>query len=248
MAIEVQTTQNVIIDYEPAGLGYRLLAYIVDILVMTLWIVGWYFFIVELFPIWPYIWNHYFNSLGVLFIICILFPVIFYNLLFDTLNNGQTLGKMLFKIKVVNLDGTKPSFGSYLLRWLFRLIDITLTEGMMAVILIGFSEKKQRLGDIVAGTTVIDLKPGNQNKVPTIADLDFEDNYQVKYTDVLDKLSDRDIQVITSMIKDRKFIKDKNNCKRLTERVLSITGYSLEGSDIAFLNKVVDDYNYLALQ
>lgn len=34
MSVEVQTTQNVTIDYEPAGLGYRILAYFIDWLII----------------------------------------------------------------------------------------------------------------------------------------------------------------------------------------------------------------------
>lgn len=248
MPIEVQTTQNVIIDYEPAGLGYRLLAYLIDWLVIITWLLGW---ICIIFKILPHLFGNYIDPSDFLFVllwVAIAFPIVFYELLFETLNNGQTPGKMLFKIRVVNTDGTAPSFGSYMLRWLFRLLDITLTEGLLAIITIAVTKKAQRLGDIVAGTTVVDLKPGSRNKVLNVYDLDFQEDYKVKYEDVLDKLSDRDIQSILSLMNDKKMIKNEFFSKRMADRVKKITGYEDDDPDLVFLNKIVSDYNYLALQ
>ncbi len=67
--------------------------------------------------------------------------------------SGQTLGKKLVNIKVVKEKG-KMTFVDAFVRTLLRIID------GLALYLIGFivviaSEKKQRIGDMAAGTLVV---------------------------------------------------------------------------------------------
>ncbi|EGK00841.1 RDD family protein [Dysgonomonas gadei] len=247
MIIEVQTTQNVTIDYETAGVGQRILAYLLDLIAIVVWVIGWFWILgtVASFGI-----NQAFNGdiFAVFFVIIIFFPVIFYDLLFETLNNGQSPGKMVMKIRVVNVDGTAPTSSSFLIRWLFRLIDFSMTEGFLAVIMVAVTKKSQRLGDLLAGTTVIDLKLNNRNRELSITDLDFHEDYKVTYIDVLDRLSDKDIQTISSIIEDQRMRDSDYFNQRLAERIKSITGYTYNGPDRVFLRKVVSDYNYLAVQ
>lgn len=246
MSIQVVTAQNVTIDYEPAGLGYRSLAYILDMLIKITWgILCLYvtFYLLRLDE------NNFFDDTFSmwLYIIALSLPIVFYDLLFESLNKGQSPGKKIFKIRVVNLDGSIPTFGSYLMRWLFRLVDIDLFYALPGIITILTSKNAQRLGDILAGTTVIRLKINKKN-VLDIPNLDFQDNYKVVYYDVLEKLSDRDIQMIRSIMEDRRMSESDYFITKLVDRVKSITGYSFEGNNYSFLAKVLDDYNYLALQ
>lgn len=247
MAIEVQTTQNVTIDYEPAGVGYRLLAYIIDWIVIAIWILGWIgiFYYTGLFDSGA---ASEYEGLITLLIIIVVVPILFYDLILETLNKGQSVGKMLFKIRVVNVDGTPPSFGSFLIRWLFRLVDFSLFQGLVGIIMIVATSKSQRLGDYLAGTTVIDLKLNAKNKQLTLSDLDFHEDYKVSYKDILDLLSDRDIQTIRAIVEDEKMQENIYFHKRLADRVKSITGYTYDGPDRVFLKKIISDYHYLALQ
>ncbi|MDR2950989.1 MAG: RDD family protein [Prevotella sp.] len=247
MIIEVQTTQNVTIDYETAGIGYRLLAYFLDWVIIFIWYLGW----VGIISIFSEVglWSAFDgNGIMIFLIIIIAFPILFYDLLFETLNNGQSIGKMIVKIRVVNVDGTAPSSSSFLLRWLFRLVDFTMTEGFLAIIMIAVTKKSQRLGDYLAGTTVIDLRLNSKNKELKLSDLDFHEDYKVSYKDVLDRLSDRDIQTITSIIDDQRMQYNEYFNQRLADRIKSITGYEYDGPDRIFLRKIVTDYNYLAVQ
>jgi len=247
MIIEVQTTQNVTIDYETAGIGKRLLAYILDWIFIILWIAGWLW----VFSLISGLGIRYLYSgdiFNIILTILFIFPIVFYDFIFETLNNGQSPGKMILRIRVVNVDGTTPSTGSYLVRWLFRLVDFTLTNDFLAVIMVAVTKKSQRLGDLLAGTTVIDLNLNASNKQLSIKDLDFHDDYKVSYADVLDRLSDKDIQTIMSIVEDRRMRDSDYFNKRLADRIKNITGYTYEGPDRVFLKKVVSDYNFLAVQ
>jgi uncharacterized RDD family membrane protein YckC len=70
---------------------------------------------------------------------------------------GQTLGKKLLGIRVVNLDGTRAGAGAVLVRTVLRLIDalpILYIVGLASVLGTG-SGRRQRVGDLAAGTTVV---------------------------------------------------------------------------------------------
>jgi uncharacterized RDD family membrane protein YckC len=65
---------------------------------------------------------------------------------------GRTIGKFIFGLSVVTLDGGKPSAVQMLVRNLLRLVDVTIVVPLMLVI---FSPLRQRVGDIAARTVVV---------------------------------------------------------------------------------------------
>jgi len=70
-------------------------------------------------------------------------------------HNGQTIGKMITKIRVVREeDGGKINMEQSLMRNVLRIID-GLINYLIGAVLIWRSEKKQRLGDSMAKTVVI---------------------------------------------------------------------------------------------
>lgn len=70
---------------------------------------------------------------------------------------GQTVGKMLVKIKVVREDGSKISYVDAVVRTILALIDLIpyFIPYLLGAILIWTSDTKQRLGDRVAHTVVV---------------------------------------------------------------------------------------------
>ncbi len=240
MAIEIQTTQNVVLNFREAGLGPRIVARLLDGLFIFMWVVSCSI-------LFSYSFSFYSDAYTVMLILIII-PIVFYDLILEKFNNGQSFGKKIMKIRVVNLDGTTPSFGSYLIRWLFRLVDFTLTGSLLAVLMVAFSDKSQRLGDYLAGTTVITLKDEKDSESILLPDINLKEDYPVTYSDVLDKLDDKDIQTVRSILNDYRYYNDYYTQRHLADRIKAVTGYTFEGSDRDFLKKVVDDYNYLSLQ
>ncbi len=68
--------------------------------------------------------------------------------------NGQTLGKKIMGIRVVSKDGSPVGLGTSAVRNVLRLID-AIAFYLVGALFIWTSSKKQRLGDMVAGTVVI---------------------------------------------------------------------------------------------
>lgn len=69
-------------------------------------------------------------------------------------SRGQTIGKMITKIKVVREDGGSIDMNQAFTRNILRIID-GLFAYLVGAILIWRSDKKQRLGDRVGKTVVV---------------------------------------------------------------------------------------------
>ncbi|MBP6385906.1 MAG: RDD family protein [Pseudarcicella sp.] len=146
-------SQNNNSQLQSASLGDRLVAGLIDhAIVVILGSIFYFFYIIS------YVNNNLGFSFNSLVVICTLTPFVFYSFLFEYFNDGQSIGKLALKIKVLKIDGSKPSAGALLMRWFFRIFEIFLTTGILALIVLSISKKSQRLGDMVAGTIVVTLK------------------------------------------------------------------------------------------
>jgi uncharacterized RDD family membrane protein YckC len=235
--ITVHTTQNIDIDYETGGLGERILAYIIDFgIFIALSILGG-ILSVNLFS--GRATTIYFIVVGVIFV--------FYDLLCESFLNGQSAGKMAMKIKVISLDGTRPKFSQYLLRWLFRLIDFSITTYLCGIISITMTDKGQRVGDIVAGTVIIRTKPRTDRNSIIFADTD--NTYQAVFTQV-SQLTDEDISLIHEVIEN--YMKTGNNIAvyKLADRLREHLAISLPPNmnSMQFLQTILKDYSYITAQ
>ena len=79
-----------------------------------------------------------------------------YFVFFETFWQGQTPGKRLAKIRVIREDGRPVGLQQSALRSLLRPFDDTLLLGAFLILL---TSKEKRLGDILAGTLVIQTHP-----------------------------------------------------------------------------------------
>ena len=69
---------------------------------------------------------------------------------------GATVGKMLFKMRVVGDGGTRAPLRGILLRNLVRIIELEFPLVAIPILLMIFTRNRQRLGDMMGRTTVID--------------------------------------------------------------------------------------------
>ena len=73
---------------------------------------------------------------------------------------GRSLGKLVTGLIVVDKTGARPAFWRVLIRTLLRLVEVnpSLIGGIPAGICVIATKRKQRLGDLAAGTYVIPIK------------------------------------------------------------------------------------------
>lgn len=239
--INIETTQNVTIDYQLAGLGSRILAYLIDFGVLLAYVILIIFLLSML------------GSAGQLFDELLVFiqigmtmlPIMFYDLICEVFFNGQSVGKKSMGIKVVKIDGSKPSIGAYLIRWATRLVEgLLFLYGVIPIITIAVSEKGQRLGDMMAGTTVIRT---NKKKQVYRNPLDLAkevEAYEPKYPEAFN-LSDADIRIIKEAVRTYKFNNKREPIDAVTAKVEEILAVKCNEPPVQFLSKIVEDYNYL---
>lgn len=157
--VTFQTPESVELEFTLAGIGNRALALIIDYLLLGLslflFFTVWAFLSVQLFD---FIGDIFTNSrnLGLWLVAIFLFTTFAiyagYFVLFETLWRGQTPGKRFAKIRVVRDDGRPVGLQQAALRGLLRPFDESLFIGAF---LIMFTRREKRLGDLAAGTIVI---------------------------------------------------------------------------------------------
>lgn len=242
--IRIITTQNVELEYELASLGTRIGGYIIDILIqggLTLVLIIVADMINTVFGSEYYDENEW-------FMLFFLFPyllIAFYSLLCEIALKGQTIGKLLLKTRVVKLDGSQPTFGSYLLRWLLGIIDFGLCSGMVALFTFLINKQGQRLGDIAAGTTVISIKP--RVTVEEVTAPNIPVNYLPIYPEVK-QLTDRDMAIINDVIHTSTKQDNEQAVAALAEKLKQTLSVSSSLSNMAFIQTIVRDYYYFTAE
>ncbi|MBC7606371.1 MAG: RDD family protein [Burkholderiales bacterium] len=239
--LTINTTQNVNINFTAASVGDRILAYFIDLTIK----IAYGIVIYGIFFYWFGI-NSAFRTMDQWSVIAIVlvfyFPVMIYSITLESLLEGQSFGKKILKIKVVKIDGYQASFGDYLMRWFFRIIDITMLYGTVALVTIISSKKSQRLGDMAAGTAVITLK----NKVTinnTILE-DLSETYVPSYPLVI-KLSDNDMRIIKDTFQFAVSKNDRDTISQLREKIEKVTTIKNQsGNDTDFIKTILKDYNF----
>lgn len=73
-------------------------------------------------------------------------------------NKGQTIGKAIFRIRTVEEDGSSLTLGKAVVRHLFDLIDYIPFLGITGIVVASNTKNKQRVGDLVAKTIVVEAK------------------------------------------------------------------------------------------
>ena len=240
--IEIQTAQNVNIEYPIASLGDRVVAAIIDQLIMIGYIIAIIFLYIWLLDLTDGSALYF----PVAYFVILFLPVFFYHLLCEMYLNGQSFGKKLMKMRVVKLDGSQAGIGSYFLRWILAPIDIYFTYGSVGLVTILINGKGQRLGDLAANTTVVKLKA--EAKLDDTILRTTPVNYEVKFPQV-SLLTDKDIAIVKAVL-DMNY---KNPDIFVYEKILQKTKAAIEQKTgitstlrpITFLDTVLKDYNYL---
>ena len=231
--LQINTTQNVKIKFTAAGVGERMVAFIIDTVIK----IGYLLLLNKVFGVFEGMdeWS----QIGINTVLS--FPVMFYTLALETFLDGQTLGKKAIKIRVVKIDGFQATFSDYVVRWFFRIVDVWLFGIGFFVII--FSKKLQRLGDMAAGTGVISLRD-KVNISHTILE-NLKTDYKPTYPNVI-KLSDNDARIIKDTFIRARALKDYATLIKLRNKLIEVVGIKdvKQSSDIEFIDVILKDYNF----
>lgn len=240
--IAINTSQNVNINFNIASVGERMLAFIIDLLIKVAYVIFVFYLFFNILDLGYLLRGLDQWSVMAVYIV-ITFPVYIYPVVLESLMEGQTPGKKLMKIRVVKIDGYQASFGDYLIRWVFRLIDTSFV-GSIGVISMIVSKNNQRLGDIASGTAVISLK-NNINISHTILE-NIHQDYVPSFPQVI-ALTDNDMRIIKDNYTKALKVDDRQIISKLSDKIKSILKLEIDPAKMTerqFISVVIKDYNY----
>ena len=235
---EIVTSLYVRIDQTPAGVGERIFARMFDYFIMFMYSVGVYYVMDS--RVVRYSLS---SDLEVLFAFILLIPIIFYSFLWEILNRGRSLGKMAFGMRVVMRDGTTPSIGAYVMRWMLLLVDLWAWVGVIIILL---NKNNQRLGDLAAGTIVIKERDYHRIQVS----LDEFDHLSRGYNPVYPQAENLSLEQVNT-INEALSRYDENRSRRieaLSGKVKNFLKVQPLADDEMFLKTLTRDYQYYALE
>ncbi|WP_299061002.1 RDD family protein [uncultured Polaribacter sp.] len=262
--LQIKTAQNVNINFTLANVGQRLFAFGLDNILKFAYI---YFAIKFLdFKTFETAFDGDTWSIKAIDILIFL-PVSFYSLYTELLLDGQTVGKKIMQLKVINSEGFKPSTTDFVMRWFLRVVDFNLfmllvvyvsslglgNENvlffllfffgkMIGFLLILFTKNNQRFGDIIANTVVISRKDDVQFSETIIENI--SNQYVPTYPNVI-KLSDNDARIIKDTFQSATKFNDDKTLIKLSSKIIEVTEIkSVHKTDKEFIDVVLKDYNF----
>jgi uncharacterized RDD family membrane protein YckC len=233
-SIRIQTAQNVTIEQPLAGVGDRIVAGFLDLIIQV---------IVALIgsSIIGALVN---SSLQLWLIIGYNVLILTYHPLSELFFNGVSIGKRIMRLRVVKIDGSALGVGDVLLRWLLSLIEIFMTYGGLATLVVALNPKGQRLGDMAAGTTVIRTRNSiGQLKQNLARRPKLPDDYEPSYSNVLD-LSDKEIEICRRTVRLFRLRQDRQPMELAKEMVEKRLGIESDLHPIKFMDIIEKDYVY----
>jgi uncharacterized RDD family membrane protein YckC len=149
-SIFFETPESVTLEADVAGFGSRILAAVIDYLIIF----------VALILFWCLVSSSIqtIDEFGQMLAVAILvlFAVFtFYHLVFELFWNGQTPGKSVLKLRVVQANGMPVTVNGVLIRNLVRLFDMLPAFYGIGLISMFVTRHTQRLGDLAARTIVV---------------------------------------------------------------------------------------------
>ena len=253
--ITIATPFNIDLEFKLATLPRRAQAWAVDMVIICAY---YYLMLRIVYPLFDMSENV--STAAELFFLVI--PVMIYQLAFEIFMNGQTIGKRLVGIKIIDREGQEPTWGQYIIRWMLcignlfiyilpkylletpAILFVFLLIYLPDVIVLLISRKWQRIGDLAAGTVVIDARYKADITQTIYQEIEVKD-YVPVFPQVM-RLSDRDINGIRNLISDTRPGKDAEAYMyQVVDKIKSVLKIETEIDGFDFLQQLLHDYNYI---
>ena len=154
--LRLRTPEGVDLELVLAGMGSRMLAGLCDLAVQGLLALAYFLFV---------------SALGVEEALSLAGWAIFsfllvfgYDVAFEVFARGRTPGKRLAGLRVMTAAGEPVGLVTSAIRNVLRIIDVLPTAYGVGVVFVFFTERNQRLGDLVAGSVVVRERIGGRSK------------------------------------------------------------------------------------
>lgn len=260
----VTTPFNIDLEFSLAAFYKRMFAWMIDLLLIFIYCYLMRFFVYKNVIVGMRDNMETGSKLSVILsIFTIYLPVLIYHLLFEIFMNGRSPGKYFLGIKVMNKEGASATLSQLLLRWILslpnyflilvlfirnpiELLAIALVLAIVAlpdIISIAVTANSQRLGDLAAGTVVVDTKYQMDIQETIYLEIGSAE-YEPVFPQVL-KLTDRDMNGIRNLLSGKINKDAENYMYRVAYRIEEVLQIKMNGDPVFFLQTLLKDYNYL---
>ena len=267
--IKVPTSFNIDLEFEIPQFYRRLFSLIIDLIIE-------FFYLRIAFEIMNVIENNTVSNnpdaghnLWAVSLLLFL-PVMLYHIVLEVTMNGQSFGKKLTGLKVVNENGGRPGISQFIIRWLLRISDVWIvllifiilgdpgfgrnpetTFIVLAalgflltdIILVVTTPKSQRLGDILAKTILI--RTHSKGSIADTVFVDVAGNYIPVFPQIM-RLNDKDINAIKNILEAAKKKGNPGLAMAASEKIKKHLVIETSLQPIEFLEVLMKDYNYLS--
>ena len=258
--IKVPTSFNIDVEFEIPEFYRRLIALLIDALIL-------FFYLKIAGKIFENIYGLDESGYRALFYL-VWIPPFVYHLVMEITMDGQSVGKKIMSLKVVNENGGRPSISQFLIRWMVRdiwfimILQVGIYNGFFGsraegiflilfviayfvaeIVLVVASKKSQRIGDTLAHTILI--RTNARTGIEETVFQEVADSYKPAFPQIM-HLSDKDINAIKSILETARKKDDFNMAATACEKIKSHLKINSEMSPFDFLDVLLKDYNYLS--
>ena len=154
--LRLRTPEGVDLELVLAGMGSRMIAGIFDLATQALLALGYYLAADAI---------GFDEGLAAAGWAIAVFLIVFgYDLAFEVLARGRTPGKRIVGLRVMRSGGEPIGLVTSAIRNVLRIVDILPAVYGVGVVFIFFTERNQRLGDLVAGSVVVRERLGGRRQ------------------------------------------------------------------------------------
>ncbi|MGJ7030525.1 RDD family protein [Niabella hirudinis] len=266
--ISIPTSFNIDVAFEVPSFGRRMASLLIDMAVEVCYLISVSWLGARLFSdafSWDEDGRHNLWAAQLLMIA----PVFLYHIIMEITTNGQSVGKKIMHLRVVSHNGGKASVSQFLIRWLLRVSDLwivillilllsmgggtnlqtlfmfILGLGFLVtdIVLVASSKRAQRIGDLLAHTILI-----RTNRYEDLSDTIFREvrsDYVPVFPQVM-QISDRDLNIIKNLLDNARKTYKYEGLRTAADRVKSYLKIETDMEPYQFLDKLLEDYNYLS--
>ncbi len=268
--IKVPTSFNIDVEFQIPEFFRRLISLLIDIVIEFFYLL----IATQLFKIVagssdlsnP---DSAYNMQGIALLLIV--PVLVYHVFFEITLNGQSVGKKVMGLRVVDEKGGKASISQFFIRWLLRISDVwiasliiflisnpqfdNLQTGFIVLFAFGFlltdiilvlsSKKGQRIGDLLARTILI--RTSSKSNIEETIFQEVADNYVPSFPQIM-QLSDKDINAIKSILETARKKGDYEMASKAADKITSHLKIETSMPPFDFLDVLLKDYNYLSVK
>ncbi len=266
--IKVPTNFNIDVEFEIPEFYRRLVSLLIDILIQYFYlrIAGAIFESIQRNSEWNNDTSYNLQAAQLLLTL----PLLLYHVVMEITMNGQSIGKKIMSIRVVNENGGRPSISQFLIRWLLRVSDVWIAYLVLLllslpelradletsfvllaalafvitdIVMVVSSKKGQRIGDILAKTILIRIN--TKGNIEDTVFIDVADSYVPAFPQIM-QLSDKDINAIKSILETARKKADFTMAESAAYKIKSHLKIESSMPPFDFLDVLLKDYNYLS--